>query len=154
MFLTYKGCTTKEILKKYGGPVCEGLACLCLGCAYIDCVGGRHPLPEGGVMKSYWKCTTGFDSGPVLKGKPCYWVPKDLWNAAELSITPLRLDKNVPYDAELATQGLIKPCFLDQAAMDFSGENGPGLWPMVPLTEEELKIVLSDPDYNVFDLEF
>lgn len=97
-------------------------------------------------MESYWKCTTECDF--VLKGNPLYWALCSEWELAVKNIIPLKLEQSVQYNEELANQGLIKPCFIDPAAMDFSGETGPGLWPMEPLTKEELL----DPDYNVFDL--
>jgi hypothetical protein len=103
-------------------------------------------------MESYWKCTTGFDCGPVLKGNPCYWALCSEWELAVKNITPIKLEQSVQYNEDLTNQGLLKPCFIDHAAMDFSGDEGPGLWPMEPLTDEELKVVLLDPDYNVFDL--
>lgn len=96
----------------------------------------------------HWKLAMdGINLLPVMQGEPCAYVTRERWEIASESSVPMPFSWAEPFDGQLVDLGELLPVMYDPAALDaFTSEGGPGLWPVEPMTEEEVQISIENGD--------
>ncbi len=92
---------------------------------------------------SYWKAAPqGIDRAPAMQGEPTIYVTRERWEASVEKEIPMPLAWGEPFDGQLVDLAELLPVMHDPAALDaFSERGGAGLWPIEPMTEEEVQLI-------------